>query len=152
MNPDVSSLAIPGWRQAADGLYSAGQPEPRHWSALAAAGLRSVLNLRPADEQPGRDESREVVDAGLAYAVLPIADAGALGRESAAALDHALRRLPRPLLVHCASGNRVGALIALREAWFAGADARTALSRGRAAGLAGLEPQVRRQLGLPATD
>jgi uncharacterized protein (TIGR01244 family) len=152
LNRDLSSLAVPGWRRAADGLYSAGQPEPRHWPALAAAGLRSVLNLRPADEQPARDESREVVGAGLVYAVLPIADASALGRESAAALDHALRQLPAPLLVHCASGNRVGALVALREAWFAGADARTALARGRAAGLAGLEPQVRRLLGLPADD
>ena len=111
--------------------------------------VRGVLNLRPLAEQPGRDEAAEVAAAGLAYASLPIADAGALDRESAAALDRALRKLPTPLLVHCASGNRVGALVALREAWFAGADPQTALTRGRAAGLAGLEPQIRRQLGLP---
>lgn len=152
MSPDVSSLGIPAWRQASDGLYSAGQPEPRHWSALAEAGLRSVLNLRPAAEQPARNESHEVADAGLVYAALPIADAGALGRESAAALDRALRELPAPLLVHCASGNRVGALVALREAWFTGADARAALAKGHAAGLASLEPQVRRLLGLPEAD
>ncbi len=145
---DTPNVAIPGWRKAADGLYSAGQPEPGHWVALAAAGLRGVVNLRPATEQPARDEAQEVSAAGLAYASLPIADASALGRDSAAALDRALRRLPSPLLVHCASGNRVGALVALREAWFAGADPQVALQRGRAAGLAGLEPQVRRQLGL----
>jgi uncharacterized protein (TIGR01244 family) len=149
LNLDAPTLTIPGWRKAADGLYSAGQPEPAHWVALAVAGLRGVLNLRPPIEQPGRDESQEVAAAGLAYAALPIADAASLGRESAAALDQALRRLPTPLLVHCASGNRVGALVALREAWFAGADPQTALARGRAAGLAGLEPQIRRQLGLP---
>ena len=149
MSPEVFSLAIPGWRQAGDGLYSAGQPESRHWPALAAAGLRSVLNLRPAAEQPARDESQEVADAGLVYAALPIADASALGRESAAALDRALRELPAPLLLHCASGNRVGALVALREAWFNGGDAWIALSKGRDAGLAGLEPQVRRLLDLP---
>lgn len=149
MNLDATAVSIPGWRKAAEGLYSAGQPEPAHWAALAASGLRGVLNLRPAGEQPGRDESMEVAGAGMAYASLPIADAAALCRESAAALDRVLRTLPKPLLVHCASGNRVGALVALREAWFAGADPQTALARGRAAGLSGLEPQVRRQLGLP---
>ncbi|TNJ33773.1 beta-lactamase hydrolase domain-containing protein [Arenimonas terrae] len=152
MNPDVSPLVIPGWRQVADGVYSAGQPEPQHWSALGEAGLRSVLNLRPAAELPARNESHEVAAAGLIYAAVPIADASALGRKSAAALDRALRELPAPLLVHCASGNRVGALVALREAWFNGADARTALSRGRSAGLNSLEPQVRRLLGLPEAD
>ena len=146
MNLDTCTVTIPGWRKAADGLYSAGQPEPTHWVALAAAGLRGVVNLRPAAEQPARDEAQEVSAAGLAYASLPIADAGGLGRDSAAALDRVLRQLPSPLLVHCASGNRVGALMALREAWFNGASAGTALERGRAAGLAGLEPQVRRLL------
>ena len=120
---------IPGWRKAAEHLYSAGQPDRQHWAALAAAGLRGVLNLRPLAEQPGRDEAAEVAAAGLAYASLPIAGAGALDRESAAALDRALRQLPTPLLVHCASGNRVGALVALREAWFAGADPQTLLKR-----------------------
>lgn len=146
MNLDTANATIPGWRKAVDGLYSAGQPEPPHWAALAAAGLRGVVNLRPAAEQPDRDEAQEVAAAGLAYASLPIADAGALGRDSAAALDRALRLMPSPLLVHCASGNRVGALVALREAWFNGAGAGTALERGRAAGLAGLEPQVQRLL------
>lgn len=150
LDPEVAP--IPAWRQAADGLYSSGQPQPGHWNHLAAAGLRSVLNLRPTSELPGRDEAREVGEAGLRYAQLPIADATRLDREAARRLDGMLRQMPVPVLVHCASGNRVGALIALREAWFVGADAEVALARGRAAGLAGLESQVRRQLGLPEPD
>lgn len=150
LDPEVEP--IPAWREAAEGIYASGQPQPGHWNHLAAAGLRSVLNLRPVAELPGRDEEREVSEAGLGYAQLPIADATCLDREAAQGLDRMLRRMPGPLLVHCASGNRVGALIALREAWFVGADAEAALARGRAAGLAGLEPQVRRQLGLPEPD
>jgi uncharacterized protein (TIGR01244 family) len=150
LDPDVEP--IPAWREAAEGLYSSGQPQPGQWNRLAAAGLRSVLNLRPACELPGRDEAKEVAEAGLGYAQLPIADAASLDREAARGLDTMLRQLAAPLLVHCASGNRVGALVALREAWFVGADAEVALARGRAAGLAGLEPQVRRQLGLPEPD
>lgn len=146
---DPEAEPIPAWREAAEGLYASGQPQPGQWRQLAAAGLRSVLNLRPACELPGRDEAKEVSDAGMDYAQLPIADAASLDREAARGLDRILRQMPAPLLVHCASGNRVGALVALREAWFGGADAEAALARGRAAGLAGLEPQVRRQLGLP---
>ena len=155
MNPmslDPTLPSIPAWRDAGAGLYSSGQPQPDHWKALADAGVRSVLNLRPPSELAGRDEAGEVGAAGLDYAQLPIADAASLNREAAQAMDRFLRQLKTPLLVHCASGNRVGALLALREAWFAGADAHTALARGRAAGLVGLEPQVRRQLGLPEVD
>ena len=140
---------IPGWRQAGPTLFSSGQPEARHWPALAAAGIRSVVNLRPRAELPGRDEPAEVAVGGLAYASIPVADAGALSRDAALAFVRALRELPSPVLVHCATGNRVGALVALREAWFAGADAPSALDRGVAAGLGSLATQIRRQLGLP---
>ena len=145
--PDPTD-AIAGWRIVAPGLVSAGQPECRHWRTLAAMGVRSVVNLRPATEQAGRDEAAEVAAAGMHYAWLPIADGGDLGRAAAAALDRELRRMPEPILVHCASGNRVGALIALREAWHSQAPVEQAIQRGQAAGLAGLEPRVRQLLSV----
>ena len=45
-------------------------------------------------------------------------------------------------LLHCASGNRVGALMALRAAWLHGASDEEALAIGRAHGLASLRGQV----------
>jgi uncharacterized protein (TIGR01244 family) len=132
------------------GLVSAGQPEPRHWRPLAAAGLRSVIDLRPASEQPQRDEAAEVAAAGMRYLKLPIADAQALGRDTVVQFDRALGLLPAPVLVHCASGNRVGALIALRAAWLQALPATMAIDLGRVAGLTGLEPRVRQLLSAPA--
>lgn len=139
---------VPNFKFTMPGLYSSGQPETAHWQALHRAGLRSVINLCPAYEQPDQDEAKNVGCAGLAYAHLPIAGGSDLGPESAAALDGCLRELPAPVLVHCASGNRVGALMALREAWVVGAPVAQALETGRRAGMTGLEAQVRQQLGL----
>jgi hypothetical protein len=53
------------------------------------------------------------------------------------------------VLLHCASANRVGALLALREAWHRGAEPQAALAVGIEAGLTGLEPATREKLGLP---
>src|SRR5690606_38327465 len=51
-----------------------------------------------------------------------------------------------PALVHCASGNRVGALAALRAAWLQGADEEAAIAEGRRWGLRSLETEVRSSL------
>jgi hypothetical protein len=52
-------------------------------------------------------------------------------------------------VIACASGNRVGALLALREFWLEDAEPEAALALGKAAGLTRLEPSVRLLLGLP---
>ena len=51
-------------------------------------------------------------------------------------------------LLHCASGNRAGALLALEQAQQDGLPAAQALALGKAAGLTHLEPAVRKALGL----
>ena len=53
-----------------------------------------------------------------------------------------------PVLLHCGSGNRIGALLALRAVWLEGKDPAAALDYGKAAGLTGLEPAVKSMLGL----
>ncbi|MDR5880476.1 hypothetical protein [Caballeronia sp. LZ032] len=51
-----------------------------------------------------------------------------------------------PVIVHCGSGNRVGALFALRAAWVKGVDVPKAIEIGRQHGLTKLEDDVRRIL------
>jgi protein tyrosine phosphatase (PTP) superfamily phosphohydrolase (DUF442 family) len=60
-------------------------------------------------------------------------------------LDRLLAQFDKPVLVHCGSGNRAGALLALR-AKLNGADDETALEAGRDTGLTGLEPVVKQRL------
>ena len=85
--------------------------------------------------------------AGLAYHALPIASGDDLDRVRVAHFAELLQtHAGQPLLIHCASANRVGALVALHAAWHQGMAAEEAIALGRRAGLLGLEPCVRELL------
>lgn len=137
---------IPNWRCIAPGRYSAGQPAPTDWSRIAALGVRTVLTLRPDAEQPDVDERAQVEAAGMRHLQLPVASGEAI---DAACIDafcamvdaHEREHGDAGLLIHCGTGNRVGALVALR-AHRRGASADEALAAGRAAGLTALEPKA----------
>lgn len=141
------SRYIPQLRHPGGQLYTGGQPGPQAWTALAKAGVHTVINLRPSSETPGRDEAAEVRAAGLTYVNVPIEGPGTLGRGPVSALWQALDGIKGPVLVHCGSGNRCGAMLALAEAWHRGAEPGEALEAGRRAGLTGWEPEVRKLLG-----
>lgn len=149
-NPGLDGTQIPQWRPLGGGVYAAGQPGDPDWAELRRDGLASVINLRPPGEQPEAGEADRVRDQGMGYACLPIAGGVDLDRNVVASFDKLMRELPRPVLVHCASANRVGALFALRAAWLNGASKEAALALGRAAGLASLEPRVRELLDGPS--
>src|SRR5690606_22146015 len=129
---EVRSLeaAISGLRQPRPGLYTAGQPENTAWQAAAEDGVTTVINLRPAAEMGERDEATEVAAAGMAYHQLPVAGASDISMANAIELRRLINEAPGPVLVHCASGNRVGALLALGELE-SGVDAEQAVAFGR---------------------
>ena len=144
--------AIPDFRQPRPGLVAGGQPDASAWRQLRAQGVTMVVNLRTDEEQAGRDEAAEVAAAGLAYRAIPVAGVAGINDGNAAALRallEALEDADGTVLVHCASGNRVGGLLAIGAAQD-GVPAEQALELGRAAGLTTAEPHVREQLGLPA--
>jgi uncharacterized protein (TIGR01244 family) len=114
--------------------------------------VTTVINLRPDAELGGRDEATEVAAAGLAYREIPVAGAPEVTEAKARELWAQLEGTEGGVLVHCASGNRVGALLALGAASAGGLPAEEALEFGRRAGLTGLEPRVRELLGLPPRD
>lgn len=146
------SGAIPGLRMPRDGLLTSGQPAASAWKALADDGVVAVVNLRPDAELRGRDERAEVAAAGMAYHHLPIAGADDLAEADAAQLWRIVESAPGRVLVHCASGNRAGALLALGAAQTGVMSPVDALAFGKSAGLTspGLEAAVRERLGLPA--
>lgn len=138
---------MPVLRTPRPGLCSSGQPGSSAWAPLARAGVRTVVNLRPPEELPGREEAQEVRDAGIAYVHIPVAGPDALTRGAAYALQQVLLSSPATVLVHCSTANRAGALIALADAWFGSRDIENALALGRDAGMTALEPTVRALLG-----
>ena len=124
-----------------------GAIDEAHLEAVKAAGIDHVVNLRPAEENPSFDERSAAEALGLKYHAIPIKGAQSLTRENAEALDQILDQIgDAPVLLHCSSGNRVGALIALREAWINGKPNEDAIAIGKRWGLAALEPAVREKL------
>ncbi len=138
---------MPEFHAYAPGLHAGGQPTPDDLARLRAIGVRSVINLRAPGEDCAFDEAAEAARLQLAYDALPVGGADDLTPRAVerfgALLDAARAR--GDVLVHCASGNRVGALVALHAA-ARGAPPADALALGRAAGLAALEPVVAHRL------
>ncbi len=131
------------------GGIPAGTGGAADFRALAGAGVRTYIDLR-ADAEVPPETADLAAGAGLDYRRLPIAGEADLDLASARALDLLLDEWGRyPIALACSSGNRVGALLALRAFWLDGADAGAALEVGLAAGLTRLEPSVRLLLGLP---
>jgi len=141
-------MKVPNWRMVEPGIYSSGQPAPDDWRDVAQAGVAAVVNLRPVSEQPGVDEGAAVRAQGLEYHNLPIDSAADLDDEHVSRFGALIARLRgRGVLVHCGSGNRVGAMFALSRAREPGVTLQQALAYGRTAGLVGLEPQVVQIIG-----
>lgn len=132
----------------AEGCYSSGQPNPMQLEQLARQGVRTVINLRSPDEPGQHDEPSEARRLGLHYVALPVASAQDLTPATVQRFSAELAQArPRgAVLIHCATANRVGALVALEQAWHQGAGAPESLELGRAAGLTSLEPVVARLL------
>ncbi len=112
---DVSNLARPF-----EGIVTAGQPSASQFEALAEAGLETVVNLRTPTESTGFDERQAVRSAGMTYVSIPIGGPEDLTQKRAHTLTEVLDSSRRPVLVHCGSSNRVGALFALKAHWVDG--------------------------------
>ncbi len=131
--------------EPADGITAAGQPNENGLRELADSGYVAVIDLRTEGEDRGLDEQAVVESLGMDYVSLPIEGRGAISFENAAKLDQILAKYDQPVLVHCGSSNRVGALLALREK-MNGADDEDALAFGKSAGMTSLEDTVKSRL------
>ncbi len=118
-------------------------------AAIAAAGIEHVINMQP-EEELDFDEKAEVEAHGMTYSHLPISGADDLKQLNLLEFDKILRQQHgRRVLMHCKSGNRVGACVALRQGWLRGRKMETAMKRGREHGLTGLEQEVHNRLLVP---
>ncbi|KRA45305.1 sulfur transferase domain-containing protein [Pseudoxanthomonas sp. Root630] len=132
------------------GLHTGGQPTLDELKRLKDEGVRTVIDLRGPQEVRGYDEAGEVEALGMTYIALPISGKEDISAANAQALHALLQGREGKVLLHCASGNRVGALLALGAAQLDGLSADEALALGRSAGLKSLEPVVVEQLATPA--
>lgn len=130
--------------------WTSGQPSPEQLAGVRAAGITHIINLRPPTEDAGFDETATLAQLGLHYTVLPVAGPAGLTLENVRKFDALLGEAgSTPTLIHCASGNRVGALMALRAGWLHGASPEAALQIGADYGLTAMMPAVAALLAQP---
>ena len=123
-------------------VFSAGQPTEEQIQTLADSGIRHVISLR-TDGEIDWDESSLVNAAGMEFHSIPVAGAGGVTSDNAQSLDQLLAQLDgQPVLLHCGSSNRVGALRAM-TARDGGASLEDALAEGRRWGMTRMEEAVR---------
>jgi len=104
----------PGLGNASQPLQSvatAGQPEEEHFERLAEAGYRTVIDLREPGEDRGFDEPETVRRTGMEYVNVPVGHEDIRDETFDRFRELMADEQRRPVIVHCASANRVGALL-----------------------------------------
>jgi len=82
----------------------------------------------------------------MTYHNVPVSVPDGIDQDNANAFSQLLADIgDEPTLMHCASGNRVGAMVALKHAQETG-DVETAVTLGKAWGMTRLEDMVRNKL------
>jgi len=140
----VASSGIAFLSAHANGVYAAGQPSVEQYEVLKESGVKHVINLRPESETNG-SEAPLIESLGMTFYALPIAGPADITPASAQALADIMSSVnDESTLIHCASSNRIGALIALQKI-IEGEELEASIEEGRRWGLTKLEAAVRQQ-------
>ncbi len=118
-------------------IYFGGQPPEADLKTFSDKGVKVVINLRSDGELEGLgfDEGKTVKGLGMKYHHVP------MGRDVPEPAD--LKRIfsvldkagEAPVLLHCASSNRVGMIWSIYRAKRSGMSLEEAIAEGRAAGM-----------------
>ncbi len=126
---------------------ASGRLTPADVELLKRAGIVHVIDLSEDAETPDFDEASAVRAAGMQYDNLPIDGADGLNGDNVRRFDALIKKAgDAPTLIHCASSNRVGALMALRAASLQGKSTEVAIETGESWGLKSLLPAVEQRL------
>jgi protein tyrosine phosphatase (PTP) superfamily phosphohydrolase (DUF442 family) len=129
-------------------LVTGGQPTLEDLNRLAKRGVKVVINLRTKGEFNKFNERQAVERLGMEYVSIEIDGSDGITPANAIRLDKALGELKQPALVHCASSNRVGGLLAFRAFSLQNKSAEESLQIGKLAGMRSTEKKVKILLGI----
>ncbi len=91
-------------------LATAGQPKDTAYDKLATNGFRTVLNLRTDKEGVDLNHERQLIEkAGMKYINIPVTGSDPKTEQADEFLKAVKDKANYPMLIHCASANRVGA-------------------------------------------
>ena len=130
----VDPALIPNYVLVKPGLASAGRPTEQGLKQLKAQGFRTVVDLRTSSEEGLAEEKALVEGQGLRYVHVPVTSASFSGADVDAVQAVLGDASAAPVLLHCASANRVGAVWAVIQAR-AGKPIDEAITDGQRVGL-----------------
>ncbi len=144
---DFSQFDMMNANSPSENIVTAGQPSINDLKQLAKQGTKIVINLRTEHEFSEFDEKDVVEKLGMKYVSLPIAGMNGITVDNAQRLHFVLSD-KKPVFIHCASSNRVGGLLALREFKFNNKNIKESLQLGKNAGMKSTEKRVKSLIGL----
>jgi uncharacterized protein (TIGR01244 family) len=121
-----------------DSLATAAQPSEPAFGKVAASGFRSVLNLRTAAEGVDIEKERRLVEqSGMRYFHIPVVSSAPREEQADEFIRVVRDQTHHPMLIHCASANRVGAFIMIYRVMEHGWNEQAALEEAVKIGLSG---------------
>jgi len=95
-----------------DNFATGGQPTEQAFAKVAASGFHSVLSLRTAGEGVDLTKERVLVEkAGLRYFNIPVVSTAPRAEQADEFIKLVKEKSNHPMLINCASANRVGAFM-----------------------------------------
>jgi uncharacterized protein (TIGR01244 family) len=147
---ELERLKFKNARMPSPKLMTGGQLTREQMVSLSKVGYSTFISLRSADETGAGWEEEFAEAEGIEFVRIPVAGPAGITRDNAERLAEKLARAgSEPTVLYCDSGNRVGALLAMKAHLLDGESAEAALAFGKKAGLTRLEPKVRELLSLP---
>jgi len=141
-------ISLPNGQVPFDGVLTGGQPTFDQIKQASETGFKAVINLRTDNELPDPAQELSWVEgSGMKYFHIPISVPEGLTPQNTKVFADALSKPENyPLIVHCKSGNRVGAMFALKAFHIDEKEIDEALLIGERAGLIKLAPTVKKIL------
>lgn len=139
----ATQLDILNLKAQSEHVLTSGQPSQTDFVKLKQLGVENIINLR-GDNETNWSEQELVTELGMNYYHIPVQSKADITIENATKLQALLNEhQQQTTLLHCASSNRVGALVALYNAITLKKPVDEAVEIGKQWGLKSLEGVVR---------
>ena len=123
-----------------DSFATGGQPSEQAFAKVAASGFHSVLSLRARGEGIDLAKERSLVEkAGLRYFNIPVVSSAPRVEQADEFIRLVKEKSNHPMLINCASANRVGAFMMIYRVLEQGWSEEQALDEALKIGLRGDE-------------
>lgn len=135
---NIQVVGVPNFHRVNDQILRGGQPANEAWPALAKLGVKTVVDLRRANEHATDAEARAVEAAGMRYVNVPMNGIVAPTDEQIVKVLGLFET--GPVFVHCRRGaDRTGTVVACYRMRHDGWDNRKAFKEAKSLGMSWME-------------